>query len=250
MRPARAGWSARYLTAGDRAAGLWRVCANLEPVPRSAPRRRTIAIVAAALAIVVVTAIGLAQSGDSTAPPADVPSAAEARAAVRDAPPALRALYDQGGGLVDVPADELDGYLGALRGHPAVINVWAEWCDPCRAEFPLLRTAAARHGTKVAFLGVNIDAAGDRGRAEAFLREQPTIYPSLVDPDRRIADRIEAASVQPSTVFLDAEGEIVTVRQGAYGSVQDLERDLRLYAGLEGKPAPGVTGDARPDPEP
>lgn len=221
-------------------------------MPRSAPRRRTIAIVVAALAIVVVTAIGLVQSGDSTRTPDDVPSATQARDAVRDAPPALRALYGQGGGLLDIPAEGLDAYLGALRGYPVVINVWAEWCDPCRAEFPLLRTAAARHGTRVAFLGVNIDATKDRGKARAFLREQPTIYPSLLDPDRKIARRIEATSVQPSTVFLDAQGEIVTVRQGAYGSVEDLERDLRLYAGLEGKPAPGTTGDARPDagPEP
>ncbi|MBF6621665.1 MAG: TlpA family protein disulfide reductase [Patulibacter sp.] len=218
-------------------------------MPRSAPSRRTIAIVVAALAIVVVTVIGLVQTGDSTESPADVPSVADARAAVRDAPPALRALYDRGGRLIDVPAADVDGFLQKLRGHPAVINVWAEWCDPCRAEFPLLRTAAARHGTTIAFLGVNVDAAKDHGKAEAFLGEQPTIYPSLTDPDEQIARRLEAPG-RPSTVFLDAEGEIVTVRQGAYGSIQDLERDLRLYAGLEGKPAPGTTGDPRTDPEP
>jgi cytochrome c biogenesis protein CcmG/thiol:disulfide interchange protein DsbE len=206
-------------------------------------------IVAVALAIVAVTAIGLAQTGDSHRTPDDVPSAAEARDAVRDAPPALRALYGRGGTLIDVPGGDLGDYLRTLRGHPLVINVWAEWCDPCRAEFPLLRTAAARHGTKIGFLGVNVDRTADHERAAAFLREQPTIYPSLTDPDERIARRLEAPG-RPSTVFIDAAGEIVTVRQGAYATIEDLERDLRLYAGLHGKPAPGTTGDAGPDPDP
>lgn len=217
---------------------------------RSVPQRRRIAFLAVALVIVVVATIGLIQAGDSTEHPDDVPTVAQAREAVRDAPPALRALYARGGGLIDVPADDLDGFLRSLRGHPAVINVWAEWCGPCREEFPLLRTAVARHGTRVAFVGLNVDAAGDHAKAERFLTEQPTVYPSLTDPGEAIARRLEATGARPQTVFLDAEGEIVTVRQGAYATLDQLERDLRLYAGLEGPSAPGTAGNQQPDPEP
>lgn len=219
-------------------------------MPRSALPRRRIAIFVAALSIVVAVAIGLVQSGGSTHDPDDAPSVAEARAAVRDAPAPLAALYARGGGLIDVPAADLDGVLRRLRGYPAVINVWAEWCGPCRDEFPLLRTAAARYGTQVAFLGVNADTAADRGKAEAFLREQPTIYPSLTDPDGAITRRLEATGGRPQTVFLDADGEIVTVRQGAYGDVDQVVRDLRLYAGLDGTSAPGTTGAATTDSAP
>lgn len=191
--------------------------------------------------IVVAAVIGLVQSGGS-APEADAgPTVAEARAAVRDAPPPLRALYDRGGSLIDVPAADLDGELRKLRGYPVVLNVWAEWCGPCRAEFPLLRTATARYGTRVAFLGVNVDSAADRGKAERFLREQPTVYPSLVDADGRISRRLEATGGRPQTVFLDAEGAIVTVRQGAYADLDQVVRDLRLYAGVDGSSAPGAT---------
>jgi cytochrome c biogenesis protein CcmG/thiol:disulfide interchange protein DsbE len=219
-------------------------------VPRSIPQRRRIAFLVVAVLIVVATVIGVIQSGGSAQDPEAVPSVAEARAAVADAPSPLRALYDRGGGLIDVPAGDLDGYLRKLRGYPVVVNVWAEWCDPCRAEFPLLRAAAARYGTRVAFLGVNVDLASDHGKAERFLREQPTIYPSLVDPDGRISRRLEATGGRPQTVFLDADGTIVTVRQGSYGDLEQVVRDLRLYAGLDGGTAPGTTGAAPADSAP
>lgn len=217
-------------------------------MPRSALSRRRIAFLVAALVIVVATVIGVVQSGDTTPDPDAGPSVAEARAAVRDAPPPLRALYDRGGGLIDVPAADLDRELRKLRGYPVVLNVWAEWCDPCRAEFPLLRTVAARYGTRVAFLGVNVDSAGDRGKAERFLREQPMVYPSLVDADGRISRRLEATGGRPQTVFLGPDGAIVTVRQGAYADLEQVERDLRLYAGVDGSAVSGTPGATTTDP--
>lgn len=225
-------------------------CVTLGSVPRSTLSRRRIAFLVAALLIVVATGIGLVQTGGSAPEPDAAPSVAEARAAVRDAPPPLRALYAQGGGLIDVATDDFDSYLRKLRGYPVVINVWAEWCDPCRAEFPLLLTAAARYGAQVAFLGVNVDRVAKRGRAETFLREQPTVYPSLVDPDERIVRRLEATGGRPSTVFLGADGRIVTVRQGAYADLEQVVRDLRLYAGLDGRTASGTTGAAPTDSAP
>lgn len=224
-------------------------CVTLGSVPRSAPSRRRITILAVAVLIVVAAVIGLLQAG--WAPDADGgPSVAEARAAVRDAPPPLRALYDRGGGLIDVPVADVDRELRKLRGYPVVINVWAEWCGPCRTEFPLLRTAAARYGTRVAFLGLNVDDPAARGKAERFLRETPTIYPSLADPGERIARRLEATGGRPQTVFLDPEGKIVTVRQGSYADLDQVVRDLRLYAGLDGSSAPGGPGATTTDSAP
>lgn len=203
-----------------------------------------------AVLIVVATVIGVLQSGGSAQDPQAGPSLAEARAAVRDAPAPLRALYDRGGGLIDVPADDFDGELRKLHGYPVVINVWAQWCGPCRTEFPLLRAAAARYGTRVAFLGLNVDSVAARAKAERFLRDEPTIYPSVTDPGEAIARRLEATGARPQTVFLDADGKIVTVRQGAYRDLEQVVRDLRLYAGLDGGTAPGTTGAASADPAP
>lgn len=219
-------------------------------MPRSALSRRRIAFFAVAVLIVVAAVIGLLQVGGADPDADSGPSLAEARAAVHDAPPPLRALYDRGGGLIDVPGADLDRELRKLRGYPVVINVWAEWCGPCRTEFPLLRAAAARYGTRVAFLGLNVDSVAARGKAERFLREMPTIYPSVVDPGERIARRLEATGGRPQTVFLDREGKIVTVRQGAYGDLGQVVRDLRLYAGLDGSSAPGAPGATTTDSAP
>lgn len=194
--------------------------------------------------IVVALAIGLSQGGGEVEQPDAVPTAEQAKRDVAQAPPPLKRLYARGGELVQLSGDGFVEYIARLRGYPVVINKWAEWCGPCREEFPILRKAAARHGTRVAFIGLN---SGDkRDRAEAFLRTQPTVYPNVRDPDEQIARALQAATVSPSTIFLDTKGNIVTVRQGVYSSLAQLERDLRQYAGLDGRAAPDVVGLEKP----
>ncbi|EHN11919.1 thiol:disulfide interchange protein [Patulibacter medicamentivorans] len=192
------------------------------------------------VAIVVVTAIGLAQGGGDGAVrrPDRVPSVADARQQVRGAPAALRRLYADGDALLRVNGDEFVALVRRLRGHPVVINKWASWCGPCRTEFPILRRAAADHGSRVAFVGLN---SGDEpADARRFLRREPTLYPHVRDPDEQIASALEANVTYPSTIFLDAKGDIVQVKQGVYTSLADFERDLRRYAGA--RPAPGANG--------
>ncbi len=189
--------------------------------------------------IAVAAAIGLLQSRDDRVvrAPDRVPSPAAARDGVRDAPPALRRLYADGDALLRVRSgDEFVALIRRLRGYPVVINKWASWCRPCRAEFPILRRAAADHGARIAFLGLNSGETPEKARA--FLRSEPTLYPHVRDPDEQIAAALEANLTYPSTIFLDAKGDIVQVKQGVYTSLEALEADLRRYAGS--RPAPGA----------
>ncbi len=74
--------------------------------------------------------------------------------------------------------------LGALQGRPAVVNLWAAWCDPCRKEAPAFQRLHASAAGRVWVLGVlTEDTDRDALDAAAHLRIH---YPSVVDPDGRL----------------------------------------------------------------
>ena len=111
------------------------------------------------------------------------------------------------------PAGELlDGGTEAfkrsrqLKGRPIVINKWASWCDPCRAEFPIFQQVATERGKEVAFVG--IDGSDSTNPASEFLAEHPVPYPSYVDPDEEIAQAIRAAEELPHHGVRGPEGRV------------------------------------------
>jgi cytochrome c biogenesis protein CcmG/thiol:disulfide interchange protein DsbE len=136
--------------------------------------------------------------------------------------------------IIDGDGDLLKEKLAPLRGFPVVVNQWASWCDPCRFEFPFFVSAAKRHRSEIAFLG--IDMRDSKGAAKEFLEELPVPFPSIFDPDAAYISSIGGGRASPTTVFLDSEGEVVKVHPGAYASLDALERDIQLYAkpGKEG----------------
>jgi cytochrome c biogenesis protein CcmG, thiol:disulfide interchange protein DsbE len=150
-------------------------------------------------------------------------------AGVRDhAPGPLRALYARGDVLRHLQGDAFVAMVRRLRGYPVVINKWASWCKPCRQEFPMLRRMAAKYGDRVAFIGIN---AGDANKpARAFLRNNPTLYPHVIDPAEQISGALRADRVFPSTIFLDRDANIVTVSPGPFPSETTLEQAIRRYA--------------------
>src|SRR5688572_7547669 len=111
-------------------------------------------IILAAVALVAVLAVGIAQTQDSTEKPPEgvVPSPAAARTALEGAPAPLAEVHRLANALL--PAGELDARLKDLRGYPVVVNIWGSWCAPCREEFPVFQRVAIARGKEVAFLGV------------------------------------------------------------------------------------------------
>src|SRR5688572_10230000 len=73
------------------------------------------------------------------------------------------------------------------RGKVTVVNFWGSWCAPCRAETPeLLAAYEATRSADVAFVGINIRDP-NRDQAKAFLAGQKLPYPSIYDPQSRLA---------------------------------------------------------------
>jgi thiol-disulfide isomerase/thioredoxin len=194
----------------------------------TAKRTAIVALGAGVVALLVVGLIELA--GSSTAPPgAPVKlTLAQMRASLAGSPEPLAELHAQAGELLSGGASRLHARLASLRGRAVVINKWASWCEPCRAEFAAFQRVSLSQGRQVAFIGID---SGDSSRADAltFLRSFPVSYPSYYDKSGRLGAALTDSTFTPVTVFYDRRGAQF-IHQGPYLSEVQLEQDVRRYA--------------------
>jgi cytochrome c biogenesis protein CcmG, thiol:disulfide interchange protein DsbE len=182
----------------------------------------------AALALAALLAVGLSQLGGSPRAAPSPLSLAQMRARLSGSPPPLASLHAQAGQILDGGLPALRARLATLRGRPIVINKWASWCAPCRAEFGVFQRVAVATGRRVAFLGID-SGEPSRARALAFLRSFPVSYPSYYDRSGRAGEAITDSAFTPVTVFYDSRGSQY-IHQGPYSSTTALEADVRRYA--------------------
>lgn len=103
-------------------------------------------------------------------------------------------------------ADDRPWSSVSARGQVLLVNFWASWCGPCRAEQPALSAIARSYRQRgVAVIGVNIQDT--RAAALAYAREFAVPYPSLFDPSAKTATRLPAVAL-PTTFVLDRDGVI------------------------------------------
>ncbi|GGO69936.1 TlpA family protein disulfide reductase [Nonomuraea cavernae] len=119
-----------------------------------------------------------------------------------------------------VEGPTLDGgtaSLAAHKGKVVVLNFWASWCGPCRAEAPVLKDVAAKtKGTGVEFIGV--DFKDRKADALAFERTEQTGYPSIFDQPGKVALAFQGTvppAAIPSTLIIDKQGRIAARALGA-----------------------------------
>jgi thiol-disulfide isomerase/thioredoxin len=131
--------------------------------------------------------------------------------------------------LVGVDGEHED--LRSLRGHPLFVNLWAEWCTPCRAEMPSFeRFYQANRSTGFEIVGV--DQGDSKEAVEAFLRKVPVTYRILMDPHFLVSnwygfDRL------PVTLVIDRAGAVVG---SVVGTMQEQEMRAELQRALDASP--------------
>ena len=130
--------------------------------------------------------------------------------------------------LLDGGRRAFEAYVDRHQGRPVVVNKWASWCGPCRAEFPFFAAAVKRHGARVAFLG--LDFMDGRPSAQKFVDEHPPGFPSITDGRGAAARSIGAGRGLPTTVFFDRAGRRVHTKLGGYAKSSQLDADIRRYA--------------------
>lgn len=114
--------------------------------------------------------------------------------------------------------------LSSLKGKPVVMNIWASWCPPCKAEVPTFQASWQRHQNDgVVFLGIDYnDAAAD---AQHFLQRYGVTYPNGPDSDGMISVNYGVSNV-PSTIFIDRSGTVARTILGPVDA-QTLEDEIR-----------------------
>jgi thiol-disulfide isomerase/thioredoxin len=120
----------------------------------------------------------------------------------------------------------------SARGSLLVVNFWASWCGPCRAEQPSLNQVARAYRDRgVKFIGVNVRES--RGAAEGYVEEFEIPYPSLYDQAALNAARLQAFAL-PSTFVLDRDG-VVAYRLTGKTTVPILSARLDKLLGQGGR---------------
>jgi cytochrome c biogenesis protein CcmG/thiol:disulfide interchange protein DsbE len=191
-------------------------------------QRIWIAIGSAALVAVLIVGLSQAGGGGSDHPKSAAPAKSLVAKQLAGAPAPLAGLHAQAGELLPGGPDAYKARIASLKGYPIVVNKWASWCGPCRAEFPDFQKASLKYGKRVAFMG--IDGNDNRGDAQRFLAQYPVPYPSYEDGDNRIAQVFNGVIAFPTTVFYTRAGKLSYLHNGQYLTGAKLEQDIQRYA--------------------
>lgn len=205
-------------------------------------RRLRIAAVASAAALLTTSCVGGSTSSDGT------PRAGGALVSqVEVATPELRAAKKAAGiercepgedtpvegGLPDVVLACLGGGpdvdLSTLRG-PMVLNLWAQWCGPCREELPYYQQLHERAGDKVDVVGVDYQDTLP-GKAIQLADEAGVTYPLLADPGAQIRVPLRVRGL-PGVVFVDADGKVVHTEYVVIESYAQLQQLVEEHLGV------------------
>ena len=193
---------------------------------------RIVAAAAAVALLAACTPTAPVPSATTHTAPADLAALRE-RYGLPDCPDTDPSAEQVGGGLpkTSLPClgSEKVVNLAGLPRTPTIINLWAQWCAPCRAESPHLRAGLAELDG-VAFIGINYDDPQPDWAIE-FASLVGWEYPHVMDRDLVLRTSLKVPGL-PTTYFIDADGRIAGVHAGQLTSEDQLFDLAEQYLGV------------------
>jgi peroxiredoxin len=118
---------------------------------------------------------------------------------------------------VDFTLPDLHGNsirLSDFRGQVVLVNFWATWCSPCRAEMPSMEALyQSYHRQGFAILAISSDLQGSEG-VKPFVQEYRLSFPVLLDPGNVVGTHLQVRGI-PTSYLLDKQGHITGMELGA-----------------------------------
>ena len=112
--------------------------------------------------------------------------------------------------LVNLDGQEVQ--LSDFRGHPVIVNFWASWCQPCRAEMATFQEIFVAYKEQ-GFVFLAVNSQENRANAFDFAQSRALTFPILLDEDGKVSNRYRVLSL-PATFFINKDGKIIDVVYG------------------------------------
>ncbi len=145
----------------------------------------------------------------------------------RDAAPPAQILEVSRAVGTDFTLQATDGSqvsLSDLRGKVVLLNFWATWCPPCKAEMPDLEALYREYGKAHDFVVVGVNLQEDQEIIEQFARQAGLSFPILLDTDGKVSGQAYAVRSLPMSMIIDRDGYIRDAWSGRLSSAEMLGR--------------------------
>ena len=150
---------------------------------------------------------------------AQSPSAQKAAGAVARLDSVGKVLHLQGASLMGKPVD-----VSRLREKVVLVQYWATWCEPCKADMAQIRELQAKYG-KDGFTVVSISLDSKKADLAAYLKKNPLPWQHIYEPgglDSRLANELGVLTL-PTMLLLDQQGKVVNRNV----NISDLDREIK-----------------------